>query len=51
VNYVDAGYATALVVLFVYAVGLTLRRRRLERAQKVSQADDRLSGVTRDEQL
>jgi hypothetical protein len=51
VNYVDAGYVSALAVLFVYAVALTLRRRRLERAQKVTEADDRRSGSTRGEQL
>jgi hypothetical protein len=51
VNYVDAGYASALVVLFVYGVGLTLRRRRLERAIKAAQDDERLSGVTPGEQL
>ena len=31
-KYVDAGYVIALSVLFVYAVGLVVRRRRLERA-------------------
>jgi hypothetical protein len=30
-SYVDAGYAIALSVLFVYAISLVLRRRRLER--------------------
>jgi hypothetical protein len=30
-SYVDAGYAIGLGVLFVYAVSLLLRRRRLER--------------------
>jgi hypothetical protein len=38
VSYVDAGYVIALAVLFVYAVGLGLRRRRWERALKVAQA-------------
>lgn len=36
-NYVDAGYAIALAALFVYAVSLVLRRRRWERALKMSQ--------------
>ena len=31
-SYVDAGYAVALATLFVYAVGLVVRRRRWERA-------------------
>jgi hypothetical protein len=38
VSYVDAGYAIALGVLFVYAIGLGLRRRRWERALRVAQA-------------
>lgn len=50
-SYVDAGYTTALVVLLVYGAGLALRRRRLERALKVTEADDRLSGVARGEEL
>ena len=36
-RYVDAGYAIALATVFVYAVGLVLRRRRWERALSVSQ--------------
>jgi hypothetical protein len=32
VSYVDAGYSICLAVLFLYAVGLVLRRRRLQRA-------------------
>jgi hypothetical protein len=32
VKYVDAGYVICLTVLFLYAVGLVLRRRRLARA-------------------
>jgi hypothetical protein len=36
VSYVDAGYAIALGTLFVYAVGLGLRRRRWERALEVA---------------
>ena len=35
-SYVDAGYAVALGTIFVYAVGLGLRRRRWERALKVA---------------
>jgi hypothetical protein len=38
VSYVDAGYAIALATLFVYAVGLVLRRRRWERVLRVSEA-------------
>ncbi|GEM_PF-1258905 len=30
-SYVDAGYAVGLSVLFLYAIGLVLRRRSLER--------------------
>ena len=36
VSYVVAGYAIALGALFVYAVSLVLRRRRWERAPRVS---------------
>ncbi len=35
-NYVDAGYAISLGVLFVYAISLVLRRRRWDRALRVS---------------
>jgi hypothetical protein len=35
-NYVDAGYALGLSVLFLYAVGLVLRRRSLERRVQLS---------------
>ncbi len=38
-NYVDAGYISALGIMFVYAVGLGLRRRRWERAGAVAQRD------------
>jgi hypothetical protein len=38
-RYVDAGYAVALATLFVYAVGLVLRRRRWERAIETSQSE------------
>jgi len=37
VSYVDAGYSIALATLFVYAVGLLLRRRRWERALQMSE--------------
>ncbi len=36
-SYVDAGYAAALGTLFVYAVSLVLRRRRWERALRMSE--------------
>ena len=36
-SYVDAGYAIALGSLFVYAVSLVLRRRRWERALRMSE--------------
>ncbi|HUI04908.1 MAG TPA: hypothetical protein VLZ77_15320 [Acidimicrobiales bacterium] len=36
-SYVDAGYAAALATLFAYAVGLVLRRRRWERALRMSE--------------
>ena len=36
-SYVDAGYAAALGTLFVYAVSLLLRRRRWERALRMSE--------------
>jgi hypothetical protein len=35
-DYVDAGYTAALVTLFLYGIGLVLRRRRWERAAKVA---------------
>jgi hypothetical protein len=35
-SYVDAGYAVGLSVLFVYAVGLIIRRRHLERAVELA---------------
>jgi hypothetical protein len=37
VKYVDAGYVICLTVLFLYAVGLVLRRRRLARAVAVAE--------------
>jgi hypothetical protein len=37
VSYVDAGYAAALGTMLVYAVSLVLRRRRWERALKMSE--------------
>jgi hypothetical protein len=36
VSYVDAGYAAALGTLFVYAISLVLRRRRWDRALRMS---------------
>ncbi len=42
-GYVDVGYIAALGIMFVYAVGLGLRRRRWERARQVAQGD---AGVT-----
>jgi hypothetical protein len=36
-SYVDAGYAVALATVFVYVVGLLLRRRRWERALRASE--------------
>ncbi len=36
-SYVDAGYAAALGTMLVYAVSLVLRRRRWERALKMSE--------------
>ncbi|MGO8860677.1 MAG: hypothetical protein ACLQRH_07900 [Acidimicrobiales bacterium] len=39
-SYVDAGYAVALVSLFLYGMGLVLRRRRWERAVKASDGDE-----------
>lgn len=35
-SYVDAGYAVGLSVLFLYAIGLVIRRRRLEQAVELS---------------
>jgi hypothetical protein len=35
-SYVDAGYAIALATLFVYAISLVARRRRWERALRMS---------------
>jgi hypothetical protein len=35
-RYVDAGYAIALATLFVYAISLVARRRRWERALRMS---------------
>jgi hypothetical protein len=36
-SYVDAGYAIALGTLFVYAISLVLRRRRWDRALRMSE--------------
>jgi uncharacterized protein (TIGR03382 family) len=38
VNYVIAGYTIALATLALYALSLVLRRRRWERALKVSRS-------------
>jgi hypothetical protein len=38
-SYVDAGYISALGVMFLYGVGLVMRRRRWERARTVAQRD------------
>ena len=46
-SYVDAGYAVALATVFVYAVGLLLRRRRWERALRASDAE--AGGLSRGE--
>lgn len=35
-SYVDAGYAIALATLFVYAISLVARRRRWQRALRMS---------------
>ena len=46
-SYVVAGYTICLSVLFLYAVGLILRRRRLTRAVAVAERDQQpLDGVT-----
>ena len=42
-NYVDVGYIAAMGGMFVYAIGLVLRRRRWERARQVAHGD---AGVT-----
>lgn len=39
-SYVDAGYSIGLGLLFLYGVGLGLRRRRWERALKVAERAD-----------
>jgi CcmD family protein len=39
VSYVDAGYAIALSVLFLYALALVVRRRRLERRVELTEVD------------
>jgi hypothetical protein len=40
VSYVDAGYAVGLSVLFMYSVGLILRRRSLEGRVELSPTAD-----------
>jgi hypothetical protein len=37
VSYVDAGYSIGLGIVFLYGVGLGLRRRHWERALKVAE--------------
>jgi hypothetical protein len=37
VRYVDAGYAAALATMVVYAASLVVRRRRWERALRMSE--------------
>ncbi len=39
-RYVDAGYAIALACFFLYAISLVLRRRRWERALKMSRPSE-----------
>jgi len=39
-SYVDAGYTVALATLFLYGIGLGLRRRRWERSLKASERSD-----------
>ncbi len=38
-SYVDAGYVITFVVLSAYALGLVLRRRRLERAVALAERE------------
>ena len=38
-SYVDAGYALGLSVLFLYALSLVARRRRLERRVELTVGD------------
>lgn len=45
-SYVDAGYSIGLGVLFLYAVGLLLRRRSLEHAVELSPPPGPLEGPT-----
>jgi hypothetical protein len=46
VSYVDAGYASALGVLFLYGIGIVLRRRRWERALEHTELDEGAPGST-----
>jgi hypothetical protein len=39
-SYVEAGYTVALLSLFLYGMGLVLRRRRWERAVKASDGEE-----------
>jgi hypothetical protein len=45
-GYVDAGYIAAMGAMFVYAVGLGLRRRRWERARRVARGDAGVPSAT-----
>ena len=47
-RYVDAGYAIALATLFVYAISLVIRRRRLERALAVKESTPQQGAAARD---
>ncbi|MCI4328648.1 MAG: hypothetical protein L3J86_03600 [Thermoplasmata archaeon] len=39
-GYVDAGYGVGLSVLFLYALSLVARRRRLERSVELAPGED-----------
>jgi hypothetical protein len=45
VSYVDAGYSIAFGALFLYGLGLGLRRRRWERALKVAEDGEEKTGA------
>jgi hypothetical protein len=45
-SYVDAGYAVGLSFMFLYALSLVVRRRRLERRIEVEAARDGAGGET-----
>jgi hypothetical protein len=50
VSYVDAGYAAALGICFLYGLGLFLRRRRWERALAVMERTPEEDGAPPAEQ-